>query len=193
MNDKKTSPSRRTPRATRTLPAADQESNRRAALILEVLAGARSAGQAAEALKICTNHYYLLERKALAGLLAACQPQPRGKRPAAEGQLAALQRDLARCQLECQRQAALVRALQRTVGLPASPPPEKPKTRSAKSEKNGSARKRHRRASVRALRMAKEFNERATVAEAVAATAATPPDNGSTERARSQKEQPDGT
>lgn len=137
------------------------EAARRAAAILEVLAGVRTAQQAAGVLKISTNHYYLLERKALAGLAAACEPQPRGKRPDAEKELASLRRALQRCQQECQRQAALVRAMQRTVGLPPPPAPQQKPAANGKAGKKKSARRRRRAASVRALRAARDFQQQA--------------------------------
>ena len=56
----------------RAVPATCSEAQRRGAVILEVLAGVRSASQGAAALGISVNHYYLLERQALHGLAAAC-------------------------------------------------------------------------------------------------------------------------
>jgi len=90
------------------------EANRRAAAVLEVLAGERSPQQAASALSISVPYFYLLERKALQGLLEACEAKPKGPPgPTTEGKLAAVEAELARCHRECQRQAALVRATQR--------------------------------------------------------------------------------
>ena len=60
--------------APRIAPAASGTAERRAAVILEVLAGVRTVAEAAQVLGICANHYYLLERKALAGLVAAPGP-----------------------------------------------------------------------------------------------------------------------
>ena len=59
--------------------AALGSAERRAAVVLEVLAGVRTVPQAAEALGVSVNYYYLLERQALAGLVAGCAPRPRGK------------------------------------------------------------------------------------------------------------------
>ena len=126
--------------------------SQRAAVILEALAGERTPRQAAAALSMSVNNFYILERKALGGLLRACEPQPKGPPgPGPERKLEMLQRELTRCQRDCQRQAALVRATQRAVGLPATPavrevPPE--------AGPNGK-RRRRRRAAARALRAAK--------------------------------------
>ena len=138
---------------------ASPQANRRAAAILEVLAGLRTAAEAAAALGISVNHYYLLERKALAGLLSACEPQPKGPRgPGAEQKLAALQRELEECRRECLRQTALVRATQRAVGLPASATARSSRSAAAKGgKKKGHSRKR--RPAVRALRAANELRQ----------------------------------
>lgn len=168
------------PRRARTPAAGSRQANRRAALILEVLAGVRTAPQAAQLLAISTNHYYLLERRALAGLLAACEPVPKGKRPCADKQLASLQQQLARCQQECQRQTALVRALQRTAGIPAPPSqPERQKNRRSGNKPT----QRRRRARVRALRMAEQLHQKA---------ADEPPDGGSTSVVSSTGNTPSG-
>ncbi len=147
---------------------ASATANRRAAAILEVLAGERTPSQAASVLGISVNHYYLLERKALAGLLAACEPQPKGPPgPSPEKQLAELERELSKCRRECLRQAALVRTTQRAIGLPTT---QMAKTKAssqvaskAKADQAGKAastkRKRRRRPTVRALRAAETLRE----------------------------------
>ena len=112
-------------RASSSKSSATTDAQRRAAVILEVLAGIRTAQEAARLLKISSNSYYIAERKALSGLVAACEPAPRrGPTPDLERQVHQLERALARCQRECQRQSALVRATQRAVGLPVTPEPE---------------------------------------------------------------------
>jgi len=131
--------------------------SQRAAAILEVLAGERTPRQAAAVLSMSLPYFYLLERKALQGLLKACEPQPKG--PPASGperKLAALEQELARCRRECQRQEALVRATQRAIGLPA--PPSQPARKEKAGEKNGAGRRR-RRPVVRALRAARTLRE----------------------------------
>jgi hypothetical protein len=95
-------------------------------MVLEVLAGARTPADAAQALAVGLPCYYQLESRALRGLLAACEAQPRGRAlPALERALAALRRDKQRLEREVLRQQALVRAAQRTVGL-AAPAPRRP-------------------------------------------------------------------
>jgi len=58
---------------------AGREARRLATLILEVLAGGRTPTEAAQALEISVPRYYQLEGRALRGLVAACEPRPRGR------------------------------------------------------------------------------------------------------------------
>jgi hypothetical protein len=100
---------------------------RLAAAILEVLAGLRTVNDAASALEVSLPRYYACELRALHGLLAACEPPPRGRQPTVQGEVAALQRRCALLQQQLVRQQALLRLAQRSLGLsPASPPPSKP-------------------------------------------------------------------
>lgn len=134
-----------------------RETNRRAAAVLEVLAGLRTPAEAAEALGLSVNYYYILERKALSGLHSACRPQPKGPPgPNPLQQVEKLEKQLARCQQECQRQASLVRAAERAIGLSATP---------AASRGKGSATagagksRRRRRPTVRALKAARRLQD----------------------------------
>lgn len=134
--------------------------SQRAAAILEVLAGERTPQEAATVLSMSLPYFYILERKALEGLLKACEPQPKGPpAPGPERKLEALEMELARCRRECQRQEALVRATQRTVGLPASP--SQPTTKDKAGNKNG-VRRRRRQPVVRALRAARTVRQNST-------------------------------
>src|SRR5260370_37614406 len=72
-------PGSRPPRPIAGSAECSRQAKQRAAAILEVLAGARSPTDAAVALGVSLPRYYLLEEKALAGLLAACEPQPCGR------------------------------------------------------------------------------------------------------------------
>lgn len=138
-------------------PQASSPAQRRAAAVLEVLAGVRTPPEAAAVLGISAAAYYLLERRALEGLTAACEPKPKGRGvPGPQQKLAAQAREVQRLRRECQRQAALVRATQRAVGLPAAAPAKG----SAKQAAAGGKRRR-RRATVRALRAAEALQKTA--------------------------------
>jgi hypothetical protein len=129
---------------------ASSEAKRLAAAILEVLAGARTPTEAAEALGMSLPRYYLLEVRALQGMLAACEPRNRGPGPSPESALAALRRQCEQLRRECGRQQALVRAAQRTIGLAAPVPAAR------RPERKG---KRRRRPTARALRVAARLQE----------------------------------
>jgi hypothetical protein len=110
-----------------------REAQRLAAAILEVLAGLRTPGQAAEALGVSLPRYYHLEGRALRGLLASCESRPRGRVRSPEKELALLQHQHQRLQRELSRQQTLVRLAQRAVGLAPPPPPPA----AAKGARNG--------------------------------------------------------
>jgi hypothetical protein len=122
---------------------ASAEARKRTAAILEVLAGTRTPTAAAEALGVSLPRYYLLEVQALHGMLVACEPRTIGRTASPESALAALRRECEQLRRDCARQQALVRAAQRTIGLPPPTP--------AKAESNGKKRRR-RRPTARALR-----------------------------------------
>lgn len=144
-------------RPRHTVPLAPQvskEAKRQAAVILEVLAGVRQPSQAAEALQVSLPRYYQVETRALQGLLAACEPRPKGRQPQTAQELATLQQHNARLQREVARQQALVRVAQRVVGVPAAASP---------APKAAGKKKRQRKA--RALTMAARLRQEAAEAE----------------------------
>lgn len=119
-----------------------REARLRAAVILDVLAGVCTPADAARAVGVSLQRYYALESRLLESLVVACENRSRGQRIGPEKKLAELEREVDRLTRECARRQALVRALQRTVGisLPEKPAPGK--------------RKRGRRPTVRALKAA---------------------------------------
>lgn len=143
-----------------------REAQRQAAVILEVLAGARTPAQAATALGVSLPRYYQVETRALRGLVEACEAQPRGRQPSLEGELTRLRRQHEQLQRELSRQQSLVRLTQRNLGLTAP---------AAAAVPAGKGKKRRRRPTVRALSAATLLQERSSQekgAEAVAAAAA---------------------
>jgi hypothetical protein len=126
-----------------------REAQRLAAVILEVLAGARTPTQAAETLGVSLPRYYQLEGRAMHGLVEACAPRPRGPGHNAERELTALRRQHERLQQELTRQQTLVRLAQRTIGLTPPPAPSKP----------APGKKRRRRPTVRALQAAAHLQQ----------------------------------
>lgn len=145
------------------------EANRRAAVILTVLAGERLPSEAAEVLGVSVTHYYILERKALEGLLGACERKPQGPPgPTIEQQVVRLEKQLEQARRECQRQAALVRSTQRALGLPASSGPSgKTKSKGAgdSNSKAAGRKRRRRKPTVRALRAAETLAKSSSLSD----------------------------
>lgn len=129
------------------------QARRQAAAILEVLAGVRRPSEAAQALGTSLPRYYQLERRALLGMLSACEPAPRGPRIDLSRRIAALERENRRLLRECDRQQALVRSVERSLGL-AQVVANKPavKGKDDKPSPANGKRRRKRRPSVRALK-----------------------------------------
>ena len=158
------------------LPAspASAQARRQAAAILEVLAGVLRPADASQLLATSLPRYYQLERRALAGLLASCEPALRGPRGDSGRQIAALERENRRLKRECDRQQALVRAVERSLGLALSSAAKNSAKSKDQSPGTGvAARRRRRRPTVRALKMARSLQvetEPATVATDVLPT-----------------------
>src|SRR5262245_6007099 len=105
---------------------ASRQAKQVAAAILEVLAGARTPLQAAEALTVSLPRYYQLESRALRAVVVACEARPKGRVRSPASELAQLKAQNEHLQREVSRQQALVRIAQRSVGL--APPAPSPKT-----------------------------------------------------------------
>jgi len=146
-------------RARNSVPLAPEltkEARRVATAILEVLAGARTPQQAADALQMSLQRYYQVESRGLHGLLEACVPKPKGRQPDPAGEARALRRHNEQLQRELARQQTLVRMAQRTIGL--NPPP-------APTAKANGKKSRKRKPAARALTLAKRLKQEASPAE----------------------------
>jgi hypothetical protein len=137
-----------------------KEANRLAVAILEVLAGVSTPADAAAALKISLPRYYVLEKRALDGLVAACEPRTLGKQPSPETRIAALEKALKKAERESARQQALVRLARRSVGLSATTGPSRPASK--KRDRRG---RKVRHATVRALKAAETLRSRLASSE----------------------------
>jgi hypothetical protein len=105
---------------------ASPEARKKAAIVLEVLAGLRTPLQAAQALGMALPSYYHLELRALQGLMQHCEPTARGRQKDADRELAELREQCRKLASDVQRYQALARATQKTIGLsPPAPPPKK--------------------------------------------------------------------
>jgi hypothetical protein len=118
------------------------DARKQAALVLEVLGGARTIADASEAMGISTNRYYQLERRALDGLIAALEPRKRGRIVRSVDRVAHLESDKARLEREIGRLQALLRGAQRAIGItpPAKPDGSKLRGKSGKTRRRSKAR-----------------------------------------------------
>ena len=138
-----------------------QKARRTAAAILEVLGGMRTPSEAAGALSVSVPRYYALEQRAVASLVVGCEPHLRGPVKSPQQQIAELEREAQRLRQQCDRQRALARAVQRTVGLPmaaGSLPTGKDKANRPTLSPTGKKR-RMRQATVRALKAAQTLRD----------------------------------
>ncbi|MBL9149572.1 MAG: hypothetical protein JNM94_12855 [Phycisphaerae bacterium] len=163
-------PDPRRPRSTKGLARgmrvddADLAARRRAACVLEVLAGVRAPEEAAAALALPLAGYFQLEEKALRGLVEGCGPQPRGRSPDLTRALEESKRRIGELEREVQRHQALLRSAQRSAGLMGSlvgtvAGTARPSTAAAKAVKPSG-----RRPKVRALRAVAALRGDASVA-----------------------------
>lgn len=151
--------------ATPKAPEGSQQARRTAAAILEVLAGMMTPAEAARGVGISIVRYYVLEARALQGLVSACEPKPIGRVRTPEREIQDLRLQVRRLTNERDRHQALARAAQRALGL--KPPAPTPKAPGKKSRK--------RKPVVRALRvveaLAQGFRAEAQAAPASVAAA----------------------
>lgn len=91
-----------------------------AAVVLEVLAGIRGPGDAAKAMGVSAMRYYQLEKRAVEGLVAACEPRPIGRQPGARSD-GRLQKECERLKQDVSRHQALLRSAQRALGVAPAP------------------------------------------------------------------------
>jgi hypothetical protein len=91
-----------------------------AAVVLEVLAGIRGPSDAAEALGVSSMRYYQLEKRAVEGLVAACEPRPIGRQPGARDD-GRLRKECERLKQDVSRHQALLRSAQRALGVAPVP------------------------------------------------------------------------
>ena len=110
-----------TPTGPKTL-SGSREAKRLAAVLLEVLSGERGPQDGCAALEISLSRYYVLETRALQGMIAALEPRPKGRQKRPEDTVRELERERSRLQQELSRSQALLRASQRSMGLPSSKP-----------------------------------------------------------------------
>jgi hypothetical protein len=107
---------------SKVLANTDRDARRKAAAVLEVLAGARKPSDAAQVLGITPMRYYLLEMRAIQGLVKGCEPLKIGPKVSPDKEAQRLRKQIDTLERECARYAALARVAQRAVNLLPPPP-----------------------------------------------------------------------
>jgi hypothetical protein len=148
-----------TPKPRRATPkvqteGVSREARQQAAAVLEVLAGVRSPAEVAQQLAMSLTRYYIIEGRALQGLLRACEPRPQGRVRTPASELAALRRECEQLRRQVARQQALLRLTERAAGLAAAPAAAKPDSATPK-------KRRRRKPKARALQAAAVLQEEA--------------------------------
>ena len=143
------------------------EARKIGALVLEVLAGELRPVEAAAALEVGLMRYYQLEKQALEGLLSACEPRGKGRRPkSAEKLLAEKDKEKNGLERDLHRTQALLRAAQKIAGV----------MQAVKKETPGGRKRR--KPEVRALKIARNLAKPVpAAAEAPSAPSALPTPN----------------
>jgi hypothetical protein len=139
-----------------------RQARRLTAAFLEVLGGARTPAEAAAAVGISLPRYYILEARALQGMIKACEPVEQGRRVSLERKVEALRKENERLRSECARYSALLRTAQRVVGL--TMPSAKNRDRASKKGK------RRRRPARRGLKVAERLQAVTAQVEAPSAS-----------------------
>lgn len=112
-----------------------------------LLTGIRGPQDGADALGITLSRYYAIETRGLQGMLAALEPRPRGRVLTPAREIERLRQENTRLDREVERGRAVLRALERTVGVTKSLPPAGPK-RGTIGGKHGKKKTRMRRRTV---------------------------------------------
>lgn len=150
------------------------EAKRKASVVLEVLGGLRSPTSAATVLGVSIQRYYMLEVRALQGLLTALDTKLKpGSQPSPETALRRLSAERDRLERELLRAQALLRVAQRAVGLP---PPAEPAAaaKAGKTGKAGPGKRKVRTPTVRARRAADTLRQAASAEDSTATEDTTP-------------------
>lgn len=130
------------------LAQSSEQARRHAAIVLECLAGVTGPQDASRAMGVALARYYQLEARALASLVGALEPRPRGRRESDAGLQRKAELERLRLERELHRYQALYRTAQKSLGIGPRPEPV--------SEEKGKRKRRLRRV-TRGERLAVEL------------------------------------
>jgi hypothetical protein len=103
--------------------AGSERARQLAGAVLEVISGLETPLSVCRAIGVSVNRYYQLEAKALAAIVAAMEPLPRGRVRDERAEVEALRRAKAQAERQAARNLALYRTAQKALGLAKRPPP----------------------------------------------------------------------
>ena len=122
------------------------EAKKLVCVVIEVLSGLQSPTSASELLKTSIARYYILETRAIQGMMIALEPRDRG--PNGGNEIKKLLMQKKKLEIELQRSQSLVRTMHRSIGLSLINENSKPK------KKNGKTIMKKRKNQVRGKRIA---------------------------------------
>lgn len=128
-----------------------EQAKKNAEAVLEVLAGTITPQEAASALGMSFSRYYILEAKAVEGMIGACEPRRKGRTLTSDRELERLKEENQYLKRQVTRYQALVRATHRTVGLAET------KTETKTDGKKG--KRKPRRPTIRALKFSQSLKQ----------------------------------
>lgn len=103
-----------------------EKAKKLACMIIEVFSGIQSPTSACEALETSLSRYYILETRALQGMIDALEPRNKGPQVTAERENRKLKKEISKLETELQRSQTLVRAMHKSIGIK---PAQKRKTK----------------------------------------------------------------
>ena len=110
------------------------EARRSAAMMLEVMSGVRTPTDAAQSLGMSQMKYYLMESRALQGMVTAMEPRPKGRRAKkAEDVLEQVIRERDRLKRDLNRMTSLLRLVRK--GAKLGEPEQRPTKNGRKRRK----------------------------------------------------------
>lgn len=139
-------------------PKVSGSARRQAGVILEVLGGVRTPQEAAALLEVSEARYYLLESRAVAGLVAACEPRPRGPQVDYAEKWRREREQVASLKQEVTRLTALLRTAQQAYGVKPVPADRQRQAQAARKAGKRAKRK----PGVRALKARERLEEAPT-------------------------------
>ena len=120
-----------------------KEAKKVTAVLLEVLSGVMGPQVGCETMGVSLSRYYTLETRGLQGMITALEPRPRGRQSRPEDVISETKRENDRLKRELQRSQSLVRAAERSIGIPRISAAQKGSKISGKGKtKTGKTRRR---------------------------------------------------